>query len=304
MTAEGKGRTALILGGGGPIGIAWEAGLLMGLRDRGVDLARVDRIVGTSAGSLVGAHLAVHGSLDELYAAQSTPLDPAIKPPKMLPLLAAMTKAKLFTRSVQSERRSLGESARRAKVPGEQAWLDAIASFLPQASRDSMAKWPDCELLLTAIDAQSGELVTWNRNSGVPLPVAVASSCAVPCVYPLVHIHGRAYMDGGMGSPTNAALGSGYDLVIIADPLARIMGRLSPRLKEVEMLRGQGSQIVTFAFDTATADVIGMNLMDVRKREQVARSGRSQGQSATEFSISNAPGRVDSAMAALRIAGD
>ena len=40
------------------MGIAWESGLAVGLARRGVDLAAADRIVGTSAGSVVGAQLA------------------------------------------------------------------------------------------------------------------------------------------------------------------------------------------------------------------------------------------------------
>ncbi|MBV9905299.1 MAG: patatin-like phospholipase family protein, partial [Alphaproteobacteria bacterium] len=52
------GSRALILGGGGPVGIAWEIGLAAGLEEGGVKLAQADRIVGTSAGSFVGAALA------------------------------------------------------------------------------------------------------------------------------------------------------------------------------------------------------------------------------------------------------
>jgi NTE family protein len=274
-------KIALVLGGGGPIGIAWEAGLLMGLKDGGIDLAGADLVIGTSAGSIVGAHLAMLGSVEYLYNAQASPLGDSIKPPNMLPLIAAFTKAKLFSRGVTSERRSLGKSARRANVPGEQAWLDAIASFLPPSGNSPGAAWPEQQLLLTAVDAESGELQTWNRNSGIPVPIAVASSCAVPCVYPLVHIGGRAYMDGGMGSPTNAALASGYDLVIIADPLARMMGRRSPMLSEKAALQSQGSRVADFAFDDATADLVGINLMDAGNRERVAELGRAQGRAAT-----------------------
>jgi len=49
---------ALVLGGGGPVGIAWEAGLAAGLHEGGVDVTRADFILGTSAGSFVGAQLA------------------------------------------------------------------------------------------------------------------------------------------------------------------------------------------------------------------------------------------------------
>jgi ABC-type sugar transport system substrate-binding protein len=50
---------ALVLGGGGPVGIAWECGLLAGLAQAGVDLGTADFILGTSAGSFVGARLAM-----------------------------------------------------------------------------------------------------------------------------------------------------------------------------------------------------------------------------------------------------
>ncbi|MFM8861747.1 MAG: patatin-like phospholipase family protein, partial [Acidimicrobiia bacterium] len=48
---------ALVLGGGGVAGIAWEIGVLDALARAGVDLTAADRIVGTSAGAAVGAQL-------------------------------------------------------------------------------------------------------------------------------------------------------------------------------------------------------------------------------------------------------
>jgi len=59
-------RTALVLGGGGLTGIGWEAGIIKGLADQGVDLSMADTVVGTSAGSVVGALLTTH-SVDEVY---------------------------------------------------------------------------------------------------------------------------------------------------------------------------------------------------------------------------------------------
>ena len=59
-------KYALVLGGGGITGIAWETGLLKGLRDLGADLTGADLIVGTSAGSVVGAQIATGVPLDEL----------------------------------------------------------------------------------------------------------------------------------------------------------------------------------------------------------------------------------------------
>src|SRR5947209_623087 len=68
-----SGSRALVLGGGGVIGVAWHTGVICGLRDVGVDPTQADLIVGTSAGSIVGAQLATGAAFDELYAAQIAP---------------------------------------------------------------------------------------------------------------------------------------------------------------------------------------------------------------------------------------
>ena len=49
---------ALVLSGGGPIGIAWESGIAAGLGQAGIHLGDADYTLGTSAGSFVGAQLA------------------------------------------------------------------------------------------------------------------------------------------------------------------------------------------------------------------------------------------------------
>ena len=72
-------RRALILGGGGVTGIAWETGLIAGLADRGVDLAAADVIIGTSAGPVAGTDIASGQELESLYQAQR-PLLPSPPP--------------------------------------------------------------------------------------------------------------------------------------------------------------------------------------------------------------------------------
>src|SRR3712207_401487 len=66
-------RTALVLGGGGITGIAWEIGLLAGLAEAGVDLTGADLVVGTSAGSVVGAQVACGVDVEEMYGRQLAP---------------------------------------------------------------------------------------------------------------------------------------------------------------------------------------------------------------------------------------
>src|SRR5438876_129529 len=63
-------QRALVLGGGGPTGVAWEIGILKGLLDAGVDLDQADLVVGTSAGAIVGTQIRSGKALDGLYDAQ------------------------------------------------------------------------------------------------------------------------------------------------------------------------------------------------------------------------------------------
>src|SRR5260370_22782556 len=66
---------ALVLGGGGVAGVAWELGILTGLHDTGVDVRGADVIIGTSAGSVVGAQIASGTNLESLFASQLTPVE-------------------------------------------------------------------------------------------------------------------------------------------------------------------------------------------------------------------------------------
>ncbi len=294
------GRCALVLGGGGPLGVAWEAGLLQGWaqgwqqfvqqegtagssgsavsRDSRYSASALalfleGRIIGTSAGAIVGAHLAVHDSIEPLVAQQSQSLgDDTPRGPGMTKFLAAFFKAKLFTRSMPSLRRSLGRSARRMALPGEAGFVAAIArSYAPKGG------WPaGRELLVTVVDAESGELHAWTSESGVPLALAVTASCAVPCAFPLVHVNGRSYMDGGVGSSTNTALARGCDRVLILDPLGRMFGG-SPLDAERRALEAEGSRTLAFLPDQAVAAAIGRNFLDTTRRAQVCELARAQG---------------------------
>lgn len=53
-------KRALVLGGSGNVGVAWEIAVLAGLFEGGVDVRSADLVIGTSAGSVVGAIMA-HG---------------------------------------------------------------------------------------------------------------------------------------------------------------------------------------------------------------------------------------------------
>ena len=86
------------------------------------------------------------------------------------------------------------------------------------AGRLPSHEWPDCVLRIPAIDTASGELVAFDRGSGVALVDAVAASCAVPGAWPPVTIRDRRYMDGGVGSTLNLALAGDCDVAVALVP--------------------------------------------------------------------------------------
>ncbi len=273
----------LVLGGGGPLGVVWQAEMLRGWAESWLaehpenpdPLAPFTegRIVGTSAGSIVGSWLAVHGSLAELVARQAEPLDPFIaKPPNLLPFLLAFLKAKLFSRGVEGFRRSMGRSSLRVDVPGERAWVELVGrAFVPQGTWD-----PARDFLVTVIDAHTAELQAWDHRSGVPLATAVAASCSMPCTYPLVHHNGRVWMDGGIGSTTNAELASGCRRVVILDPLGQSIATTSRIGQEQAYLRAEGSTTALFQPSAAVKGRIGRNFFDTKRLPEVAELTREQ----------------------------
>jgi NTE family protein len=90
--------------------------------------------------------------------------------------------------------------------------METLARHLP------VQEWPETPLRITAVDAESGSRVTFDRSSGVSLLDAVAASGALPGIYPLTTIDGRRYADGGVHSLYNADLAEGAEIVVIVTP--------------------------------------------------------------------------------------
>jgi NTE family protein len=265
-------RTALVLGGGGITGIAWEVGVLAGLAEAGVDLTGADLVVGTSAGSVVGAQLTGGAALEALFARQLEP--PTGEQAARMTRAALARYAWAVLRSRGDDvgfRRRVGALALAAEqaglTPTEQERLDVIGSRL--VSRE----WPDRDLRVTAVDAETGEFRVLDRTSGVPLLQAVAASCAVPGVYPPVTIDGRRYVDGGMRSAANADLAEGYDRVVVLAPIPRGVGPLASVDAQVT---GMVARVAVVSPDEAARRAIGRNVLDPAARAGSARAGRAQ----------------------------
>ena len=189
MTMAGR---ALVLGAGGLTGVAWELGLLAGLAERGVDLAQADLVVGTSAGSLVGAQVTSGVSLRDLYVAQLAPPTGVAAPQLGAGNLLRWAWAVAGSRDPVQVRARIGKLALAANTEPEAQRRKLIEARVP------VPEWPPRRLLITAVDAGSGEFTVFDAASGAGLVDAVCASCAVPGVFPPVTINGRRWMDGGV----------------------------------------------------------------------------------------------------------
>lgn len=273
MDGRSRGRTALVLGGGGVTGIAWEAGVLAGLAESGVDLVgSADVIVGTSAGAVVGARLATGTAVRDLYAEQFD--DPAtVITARFGPSVGIRMLAYQLLPGLRSTRRArLGRAALKA---GRRADSEEVARII--ASLRLPAQWPRRELLVTAVDAETGQLRVFNAASGVPLSDAVAASCAVPLVWPPVTVDGHPYIDGGIRSPTNADLAVAATSVVVLAPIPQALskaGRVSTQVRRL------GPQVDTTVVrpDKAALAAFGRDVLDQSRAAPSAQAGFAQGQ--------------------------
>lgn len=266
--------SALVLAGGGVTGIAWETGVLYGLQQRGLHLIdQVDVVIGTSAGATVGAQILSGMPLEELYSRQLSDDHHEISPQIDLELLA-----KVFSElgaggtETNQQRQLIGDIALQAPTISEAERREVIAWRLPHHA------WPERPLILTAIHAVSGEFVTWTKDSGVSLIDAVASSCAVPSVWPCVTIGDAQYYDGGLRTSTNAHLAIGYDTVYIIAPLTQ---GITPLIsEELRNLRESGAVVHVITTDADAISAMGPNSLDPNFRRIAAEHGRRQGEAA------------------------
>ncbi len=271
---------ALVLGGGGVTGIAWETGLLYGLAEAGVDLSTADLIIGTSAGSVVGTQIATGIGLRDLYTRQLQPVNPAVE---RLPQGDFTALLRTFANrpprngpTPVAECAAIGQAALAATTEPEESRIAAISARLPEQ------EWPERRLLVTAIDAEDGRFVAWDKDSEAPLLLAVASSCAVPIIYPPITIGQRRYIDGGMRSGTNADLAAGAAQVVIIAPMAAVPTMRGALDAEVRDLEAAGSTVKVIWPDENALAAIGANLLDPARRIPSAQAGLAQAATAAE----------------------
>lgn len=281
------GERALVLGGGGSAGNAWLIGVLAGLADAGLDVTQADLTIGTSAGATAAAQL-VGATPAELYAAILTatpPQRPASPGPTGAPRPAANHMERL-TGIIASAtdpadmRRRLGAATLEADASsdgsGQARWRATVAT------RFSIHEWPERTILLTAVDAETGQPAVFDRHSGVDLVDAVAASTSNGFGIGPYDIGGHRYLDGGYRRNENADLAAGYRRVLVLSPLG---GRTLTPLEwgqqlavQADELRAAGSAVETILPDAESLEAFGDNMMDLTRRVPAAQAGHRQGQ--------------------------
>ena len=265
---------ALVLGGGGVAGIAWLNGLLFGLAEEGADVTGADLLVGTSAGSAVAAQVASGRPLKELYARQA---DPALQNRELVPTGVSVSTVMETWMQLAYEnegdaaavRRGLGARALAAETVTEAERRAVIEERLPSH------EWPARKLLVTAVNALTGELRVLDRDSGVGLVDAIAASCAVPMIWPPVTIGGVRYVDGGVHSANNLALAAGHERVLLLAPMD------DPTLDdEIGAVKAAGGQVKVIRPDEASTAAFGADPLDPSTRTPAAGAGLAQGRAA------------------------
>jgi NTE family protein len=152
--------------------------------------------------------------------------------------------------------------------------VDVIRTRLP------LSQWPERDLRITAVDADSGEFVVFDRTGPVDLVHAVASSCAVPLVWPPVPVDGHRYVDGGVRSAANADIVTDADRVVVLAPLSQSFSR-HHRL-ENQLKRTGAAATASVSPDKESLAAIGRNVLDPANRAAAARAGLAQAQHALD----------------------
>jgi NTE family protein len=304
-------KVGLVLGGGGVTGAAWLIGALHAVEaETGWDASSADRIVGTSAGAVVGALVAAGVGPKEMgSAAAASPLQGYADAERAAGSLqerlgrVELRLAALPVIGIGSWRLALSTLAH----PRRHAPPVVLAGWLPRGvlSTEPIEElvrtfagepWPaGGRLRAVAADYRTGRRVPFGRDDAPPAPLskAVAASCAIPGIYRPVRIDGRSYVDGGICSASNLDLlgDTDVDLAICLNPMSSLGlppgGSTGERLTramrtqmgrrlghEARKLRATGKEVVLLQPEPEEAALMGANALSGRHRIAIADRAR------------------------------
>lgn len=258
---------AVVFAGGGVAGISWMLGLVDGLSRAGIDLAEADLISGTSAGACVATNLAT-GAVPEACERQRRESAEIVVPFDIDRFLETVDRHK---REAPSEAEALVRIAAMEPIGPS---ISAAQRGAVIEARLPVHEWPERPLRVCCVDAETGELLALGRDSGFGLVDAVASSCALPGIWPPRTVGGRHYVDGGIRSLSNIDVAAGHDRVLVIVPTALSDSVREAHAEEIAALGGAETHIV--AADQAALDALGSNPLDPTHREPALEAGLAQ----------------------------
>ena len=297
-------RRGLVLGGGGVLGAAWAVGALQSIQEvRGIDPRTFDVIVGTSAGSVLGALIGAGTSIDSLrdhqfgvpitegplagYTWDYETATGGRRP--QLPKLRGPGSVKLMASSLRHGLKMPPTTVLSAFMPLGAGSLERVGHLIDAVT--PYGEWsPHPDLWIVALDYESGRRVVFGRSDApqVGLADAVMASCAIPGWFEPITIEGRTYVDGGAWSATSAdvVVSADLDEVYVVAPMVSfeadqpdtLLSRLERRwrgsvtrrcMSEVDELEATGAQVTVLGPGPDDLEAMGANVMDGRRRVQV-----------------------------------
>jgi NTE family protein len=322
-------RTALVLGAGGTVGIAYHAGVLKALADAGLDPAAADLVVGTSAGSVAGSILRAGHDLDDVWAMATEnrhPLNEGEQAfrPDVIFRQGWRTPVGLARRLVGSgyvlQRSVLRWPSIQPPAALQRFYRGGLASITEQRSELSLwtgEEWPDEALWLCTVDIVTGRRMVLGQpgRPRPPLPDAIRAASSVPGLYPPVRVGRRMLVDGGVHSSTNldVAVAAGVELVIVAAPLAydhddppachlRLAREFFDRALERELAKAEaaGVRLLVLRPNAAEAAAQGLTFMRTDEHGEAAELARQGAAAALATAEGRSFARAWTARAAAR----
>jgi NTE family protein len=296
----------LVLAGGGVLGEAWMTGVLAGIEEAAsVDFRDCELVVGTSAGSIVGANLVAGRAPrrpEEGESDSAEPAGPQSAEPEAGGALAAFRREALRWTGVAFS--PAAAPLMSVTAPGGALARAAILARMPvgtgslarlRRNIDGLGLRFDGRLRVAAVDTANGRRVVFGTPGAPTAKVgeAVQASCSVPTLFPPVRIGAKEYVDGGVWSPTNldaAPAGLGTQ-VLCLHPTAAMASALQGRRRgfaafwhsgtvlETQALRRKGATVRMVAPNRECADLMGADFMNPGPRKRVLLAGFRQGRS-------------------------
>jgi NTE family protein len=300
-------RVGLVLGAGGVLGGAWLTGALHAIAsETGWDPGSADYIVGTSAGSMIGALVAcgvppwfmvAHSAGETFEGLTDARGEPSARADRSAGATFRIDRTgwAFGPGSWRLAVASLARPYRYSPMAVLSGWLprglistEPLKDTIRRACSDSWAPHPNYWAM--AVDYGTGRRVAFGRQGSpsAQLPDAVAASCAIPGFYRCVEIGGRQYVDGGVYSTSNLDVlrAEPLDLVVALNPMSSLHARTPRTLAqraafqmrqaagrrlghEAKRLRAAGMEVILLQPTVADLDVMGGNLMSSSRRHQV-----------------------------------